>query len=254
MIVGKGPLNMIRRTLMVSFFSVFVTLCVFSQENFYFENLGFSSDGKYFLFGQYGINVNSKKPVAELYFVNVDKNIYYPGGVFKKTYNQPSEAGEDGKKALYSLLANSEVSLLRQKLKINHLLTGRLIYLVHDEEGQSKDFSHRDLFFQDLEKGDNYRVTLRKNINPDRKGRDLESSFFINAQLLDDMGKVKGHLVSGHPHYNRKGISDYRIIQIYITPSQEGELLFVIERKNQKIDGSIFYDHMIEIGRLQEKK
>lgn len=238
---------------MSKFFSFFLSLVfssfIFSQQQeiTVFENLGFSQDGKYFLFGQYGSSFPSRKPFAELYFVEVDRNIFYPSGVFLKEYNKTLGVGEDGKQALYELLVSSSVINLRNKLNISHLDSGRLIYEVFDPEGEGKNFERDTINFQDFNTGKKYRAVLRKNVEKTSQG--IESSFFINVQLLDTEGNVIKNSSIGHPKYNRLNVTNYRIYQVYLSPNEK-DLLFVVERENQKPDGTLFYNYMIEIGKI----
>jgi predicted secreted protein len=239
---------MTKRTLLSFFFVCCWVSFISATEATFFENLGFSADGRYFLFGQYGSDSVSKKPFAEIYFVNVDRNTYYPGGTFAKSYPKPLEVGEDGKSALFALLAESAVVSLRERLKISHLAVGRLIYQVYDAEGEAKDFSRKDITFEDFGKGEGYRVTLRQSVDPVKNG--VESSFFINAQILGEKGEVFKNITVGHPKHNRSNITNYRVAQVYLTP-EERDLLFVVERENTRPDGTIFYDYMIEIGKIK---
>lgn len=238
---------------MTRFFSFFLFLIFSSftfsqqQEVTVFENLGFSQDGKYFLFGQYGSSFPSRKPFAELYFVEVDRNIFYPSGIFTKEYDRSLGVGESGKNALYELLASSSVINLRNKLNINHLESGRLIYEVFDPEGEGKSFNRDVITFEDFTNGKRYKASLRKS--QEKVSQGIESSFFINVQLLDDKGDVIKNSSIGHPKYNRLNVINYRIYQVYLSPNDK-DLLFVIEKENQKPDGTLFYNYMIEIGKM----
>lgn len=231
------------------FLSLIFSSFIFSQQQevSIFENLGFSQDGKYFLFGQYGSSFPSRKPFAELYFVEVDRNIFYPSGIFTKEYNKVLGVGEDGKNALYELLASPSVISLKNKLNISHLEAGRLIYEVYDPEGEAKNFERDVITFQDFNTGERYRASLRKSLEKVAKG--VESSFFINIQLLNDKSDVIKNSSIGHPKYNRLNVLNYRIYQVYLSPNEK-DLLFVIEKENQKPDGTLFYNYMIEIGKI----
>ena len=48
-----------------------------------FVDCGFSADGKYYVFGQYGKTDKKFQGWADIYQVDIEKNDYVDGGVFK---------------------------------------------------------------------------------------------------------------------------------------------------------------------------
>src|SRR4030042_7188251 len=65
-----------------------------------FANLGFSSDGRHFMFGQHGILEKTSYPYAELSIVDVPANAFTPQGVKKVSYTKGVEPGSTGLGAL----------------------------------------------------------------------------------------------------------------------------------------------------------
>ena len=67
--------------------SVFLLCAVplFANDIAWFQNLGFSANSNYFMFGQYGISEENSKPYAESYIIDVGANKFYSrrgGAVF----------------------------------------------------------------------------------------------------------------------------------------------------------------------------
>ena len=48
-----------------------------------YADLGFSPDGKYFVFAQYGVTDKDFEPYAEIYTVDVAKNDFLKNGIYK---------------------------------------------------------------------------------------------------------------------------------------------------------------------------
>ncbi|MCF7929657.1 MAG: DUF2259 domain-containing protein, partial [Spirochaetales bacterium] len=153
-----------------------------------FVNLGFSRDGNYFLFGQYGVGDSDGKPYAELYTVDVSKNSFASSGVKKETYSIPVETGQEGSGALYTLLRES--SPMIERYRVNHLLTGRPVYLLtNGEEPKSR------IEFRDFPTDTSYTVTLVQ----DSKGKENNPSAAFHLQLrLNRLGKVRTYTI-GRP-------------------------------------------------------
>jgi len=110
-----------------------------------FVDLGFSPDGKTYMFGQYGIQSSTLKPWAELYVVDVPSNNYVPNGKVSYTQNSPIKAGQDGSGILYQLI-NSNSSLVN-RYGVVFQNQGLPLYISRDEKpplyGEKIDF--RDL-------------------------------------------------------------------------------------------------------------
>ena len=67
-----------------------------------FKNIGFSDDGKIYIFGQYGKTDVKYQPYAEIYTVDVEKNEYVPGGVYKKLESDSLKSGSQVYEDLYA--------------------------------------------------------------------------------------------------------------------------------------------------------
>lgn len=208
-----------------------------------FINLGFSDDSKYFMFGQYGIDGTSSLPYAEIFTIDVPRNEYAPQGVKKASYTVPPGPGQDGHGAL--LRALNEFAKRPDdpvaRYGINHLKTGRMVYLLVN--GQEP----RDAIeFRDFGSGSSYHVELSQNTAG--TGTNVSSSFYINLTVTDKNGNINPRIV-GLPNFRRPGVKSYKIRQVIFSPD-ETSLVFVVEME-QTGSGGTNYRYMVETVKLK---
>ncbi len=204
-----------------------------------FVNLGFSPDGKFFLFGQYGYNSEKSISYADLYLVDVQKNIFVSGGVLKGEYTNYLEPGQSADGALYKLLESAMA--LKKRYGIDFLEKGRPLYIRIEETEESMD----SLDFRDFETGSHYGMTLHKNILSDEDGTPVKSSFYINLEYTGPSHSTVSFKI-GHPDYMRTGIGDYRIERVLTDPL--GDSIVVILAK-MDVDLNIRY--MVETVKIR---
>jgi predicted secreted protein len=192
-----------------------------------FANLGFSADGRYFMFAQYGIQEESSFPYVDLFVVDVTANEFVDGGVIKKTYSKAAEPGFIGEGALYTIIGDS--AALKGKYGVDHLETGRILYLLVDGEEPKED-----LDFRDFVSGIRYKVNLQQNVYGSNEN--VRSSFYIDLTVIAKNGTAKYYRV-GLPNYQRRGIKSYRIKQVLLSPDGKS-LVFLIEREEVDKSGS----------------
>ena len=193
---------------------------IFSGDIAQYINLGFSSDSKYFMFGQYGISSEDTKAFAETYIVDVSRNNFISGGINSRKFSEEILPGQEGLGSLFTILEDSMAII--SKTGINHIATGRVVYLLVNGAIPKERLAFRDFF-----KGDAYTVTLVQ----ERFGADdnISSSFHINLSVTDKLDKIRTYTI-GLPDFKRKDVLRYRIKQVVFTPSEEG-LVFVIEKE-----------------------
>ncbi len=215
-----------KRTLRPGCVFATATICDFAGDIASFVNLGFSEDGRYFMFGQYGINEETF-PYAEIYTVDVPANNFVTGGVFAKEYALPVNPGQEGQGALFTLLHTARDHV--KKYRINHMKPGRILYLlINGDEPKS------GLSFRDFQSGNRYSVDLIKSSRG--SGENVESAFHIALSITRPSG-VRTDYTIGRPGYYRNGVREYQIRSIYISPD-EGSLVFVIEREETDTGGA----------------
>lgn len=189
-----------------------------------FANLGFSPDARYFMFGQYGVT-GGMVAYADLYAIDVAHDRFVSGGERTGRYLGTLQPGEDGNGELLNLLAQS--ASLSNRLGINHLLTGRVIYLLLD--GQKPQ---TDLKFRDFQTGNDYDIKLNQL---EYANQTVSASFSIDLTIHTAKGKVL-HYTVGLPGYRRPGVENYRISRIIVGPHNRA-LVFVIEKQEQDTVG-----------------
>jgi predicted secreted protein len=192
-----------------------------------FQNLGFSPDARYFMFAQHGIAEKNSIPYAELYVVDVAANRFAPqaaGGGLKST--TAVEAGHDGRGALFTLL--EENIGIKKRYRIDHLVMGRLLYvLLNGEPPREK------LEFRDFESGKKYNIDLIQSASG--SGDQIKASFHLRVRVTDAKGRPADYTV-GLPDYRRQGVKRYRLKQVLLGPD-ERSLIFVVEKEEVDTSG-----------------
>ncbi len=196
-----------------------MTSIMFAGDVSNFMNLGFSADGKYFLFGEYGIVADYQKAYSNMWLVDVKNNSFVSGGVFSGEYKTVIEPGESSIGGLLKLLREGEKKI--SKYKIDHLEQGRPLYV------RINDNDNVDLLnFRDFITGLTYEFKMVKSSRKD--GNTNYSSFGISLKTTDKNGKVKSYKL-GNPKYERKDVVDYKIERI-LHSSTSSNVVVVISK------------------------
>jgi len=203
-----------------------------------FDNLGFSSDGRYFMFGQHGILEKNSYPYAEISIVDVPANACVPQGTKKVSYAKGVEPGSTGLGALLNAL--DDMAGQRRQYRIDHLLTGRLLYLLVDGVNPAET-----LEFRDFQAGTRYAVTLAQTAGT-RDGAPA-AAFSLKVVVTGRDGKAKD-LTVGNPGLQRAGVKTYRVKQVVLGPDGAA-LVFVIQKEELDCQ-SVDIRYMVETVRL----
>uniref|UniRef100_A0A7C3IK78 DUF2259 domain-containing protein n=1 Tax=Gracilinema caldarium TaxID=215591 RepID=A0A7C3IK78_9SPIR len=224
---------MYKRIFSIVFISIGLSLAghLWAGDGATFVDLGFSPDGRYYTFGQYGVESGSLKPWAELFLVDVPKNNFVSGGRLSYIHNAPIIQGQDGSGALYTLLAGN--GPLFKKYAIDFLRQSRPLYLSMDPKAGSSD-GGTPIEFRDFEAGDSFTVSMVSLV--EGTGENLKSSFFINLERTKADGSRKKYVV-GTPQVKRPLITSYRICRVMIAP-KDGSMIFVIEMTKKAVSGN----------------
>lgn len=220
-----------KRTVLV-FFLFLITALVFSGDIAIFQNLGFSPDSKYFMFGQHGVSEKNSSPYAEICVVDVAANRFVPNGRKQLNVNRSVGPGNDGRGALFNLL--EETITIKQKYLVDHTITGRLLYILVDYIMVDAEKPGDALKFEDFQTGKKYRIALVQSASG--SGKEIKSCFHLSVTVEEKSGKVNNYTV-GHPNYRRKGVKLYRIKQILLGPDDKS-LIFVIQKEEEDLSGS----------------
>jgi len=206
-----------------------------------FVDLGFSSDGKTYMFGQYGLQSGTLRPWADLFIVDVSKNNFVNGGRLSYVHDGPVVAGQDGSGALYRLIAQN--ASMAERYRINYCFQGQPLFIaINGSEGSGTAVP---VEFRDFETGANYRASLVSYV--EGSGANLKSSFFIKLERTARDGSKKVYTV-GNPQIKRSLVASYIIRRVMIAP-HDGSMIFLIEMKRQE-GGDINIRYMVEALRL----
>jgi predicted secreted protein len=208
-----------------------------------FVDLGFSPDGKIYMFAQYGVQSGTLRPWADLFIVDVLQNNFVSGGRFSYVHDKPVVSGQDGSGALYRLIAQN--ASMAERYRINYCFQGQPLFIAINGEGGSETTGQLPVEFRDFESGANYRASLVSYI--EGSGASLKSSFYINLERTARDGSKKVYTV-GNPQIKRPLVASYRIRKVMIAP-HDGSMIFLIEMKRQE-GGDFNIRYMVEALRL----
>lgn len=206
-----------RKTLCVAI-CIIAAVFVYAGDIANFIDIGFSSDGSRYVFGQHGITDGEFRAYADIYCVDVPTNRFIPGGVFS-TAPSRATAGKDGS-TVFAALRDS-IAMYLKKLDVDGSKSGRALYIqAQDEKRPDK------LEFRDFETGREFTVTMHSFT--EGSGASVRSSFYLVLELVYPDGRTD-HKTIGLPGFKRKGIQDYRIRRV-VTDNGGSSIVFVVEK------------------------
>lgn len=207
-----------------------------------FVDMGLSADGKTYVFAEYGKTDRTYEGYAEIYCVDIAKNDWIDGEVFR-TKPTAATADKSGKQVYDELLKKASWTLKKYDLKpaeADSLLFTREI------PSSKGEIVFKDFEGSTVEKNIFYHIKLEKNV--EGKGADSKSSFFITLEKKDEAGNVISRNIVGNPDIKRKGVTDYTINRIFSDKSGRN-LVFVVEKQVEDETG-ICIRYMVETIRL----
>jgi predicted secreted protein len=218
---GKGSFSLIA-------FSLLCAAKIFAGDVASFVDLGFSEDGRIFMFAQYGVTEGSLKPWAEMRIIDVQSNDFVADGRFNYTHADRIAAGQDGSGALFRLISRNAQAIERYAIPFLHQGIPLYISLLngHTPGGDAIDF-------RDFEKDLMYTATLVPFT--EGYGESLRSSFFIRLNRIEKNGISRTFTV-GTPTVKRNGVQSYSIKKALVAPDRSC-IVFVIEMRVQNGSG-----------------
>ncbi len=231
------------KKLLLTMISVFATVSLcFAGDAAAFVDLGLSEDGRTYVFGEYGKTDKTFQGYAEIYCVDIEKNDWIDGEVFRTL---PSAATEkkSGKEVFEELQKKASWTLKKYGLKkadADNLLFTREI------PSSTGEIVFKDFEGSSTEKSIFYHIKLVKNV--EGEGEKCRSSFFISLEKQDESGTVISHNIVGNPDIKRKGVTNYTINRIF-TDKSGRNLVFVVEKQMEDKTG-ICIRYMVETIRL----
>ena len=193
-----------------------------------FVDLGFSQDGSFYMFAQYGVKSGRLIPWADMFIVDVAKNNFVPGGRILYTHDRPIYAGQDGAGAMHRLIA--ENAGLAERYGITYPDQGQPLYISLDGDPA---YNGETITFRDFVSGVSYQASLVETMSG--SGENLRSSFYITLDCVEGDSPAKSFTV-GTPDLRRPLISSYRIKKVLIAPCGDS-MIFVIEMKRHAAGG-----------------
>ena len=207
-----------------------------------FKDIGFSSDGKIYIFGQCGKTDVNFQPYAEIYTIDVEKNEYVPGGVYK---NLEPNSMRSGSQVYDELLAKHFLDIKRYNCKAAS--ADDVLYVLENEKKKGVD----EIEFKNYgDDGESNRLTYNVRLVPtfNGRGKDCRSSFYIDLNLRDNSGNTLRSYKVGSPDIKRKGVCGYKIVRIFRDAAKSG-LVFVVEKTVEDSAGSSIR-YMVETVKL----
>lgn len=218
-------------------------MCLFAGDAAAFVDLGISSDGKTYAFGEYGKTDKTYQGYAEIYTVDIEKNDFVSGEVFKVA---PSigTASKSGKTVFDELFDRAAWKL--RKYAFKPAPAENLLYVRDDKKPGESEIVFKDYEGSTVEQSVFYHIKLAKTV--DGVGENLRSSFFITLEKKDGEGAVISRNVVGSPDIKRKKVTDYKIDRIFSDKTGRN-LVFVVEKTLADVNGSSIR-YMVETIRL----
>lgn len=184
-----------------------------------FVDLGFSENGKIYMFAQHGVDEHTLRPWSELYIVDVDRNDFVPGGRISYKHDKPVALGQDGSAALLRIVSYNTGII--QKYRTNFMRQGIPLFIsledIRNPSGQTIDF-------RDFEHAVYYSASLKSVLYGN--GANTQSSFYILFNSLNGRGIKKTYRV-GNPGIKRGGVTTYSIKKAIVNPERTSMILVI---------------------------
>ena len=210
-----------------------------------FVDKGFTEDGKYYVFGQYGKTDKKFQGWAEIYQVDIAKNDYVDEGIFK-TKPSAVTAGKNGRDVYEALEAKSYYYMKNVKTQPANI--DQVFYILDDVNKSGTDaINFTDFRSSDIKNQNSYHIQLVPTISG--TGKNVKSSFYIDVEKKNSSGEVISKWKVGSPDIVRKGVSAYKIERIFCDKSGKN-IIFVIE-KTINDDTGISIRYMVEAAEFK---
>lgn len=225
---------------------IFAAFASFAGDSAVLVDKGFSADGNYYIFGQYGKIDKKFQGWAEIYTVDVLKNDYVDNEVYRV---KPSAVTFDktGKEVYESLAGKNYLSIKKYNCAQN--APEQILYIREEEKKAGTDeIEFKDFISSVSDDQAYYKVVLVPTVSGE--GINVKSSFYINLEKLDSKGAVLASQRIGNPGITRKGVKNYKIERIVCDKTGK-KLVFIVEKTMEDKTG-INIRYMIETARLND--
>jgi len=230
-----------KKTIIVIFIILLTSVsALWAGDTAVFVDLGFSQDGRTYMFGQYGVLSPSLRPWADIFIVDVARNNFVQNGRITQTQDTAIRAGQDGSGILHQLVS-ANANLTRQH-QINFQNQGLPLYISRDLDPAPRG---ETISFRDFLSGRSYTAQLIPTITG--SGQNISSRFHINLNVTMANGQTRNYTV-GTPEFVRPRIAQYNIKRVLIDASGNS-MIFVIEMK-RVADNGFDIRYMVEAVRF----
>lgn len=225
---------------------IFAAFASFAGDSAVLVDNGFSADGNYYIFGQYGKIDKKFQGWAEIYTVDVLKNDYVDNEVYRV---KPSAVTFDktGKEVYESLAGKNYLSIKKYNCAQNS--PEQILYIREEEKKAGTDeIEFKDFISSVSDDQAYYKVVLVPTVSGE--GINVKSSFYIDIEKLDSKGAVLASQKIGNPGITRRGVKNYKIERIVCDKTGK-KLVFIVEKTMEDKTG-INIRYMIETARLND--
>lgn len=235
-----------KKLMVCGMLGIFAAFASFAGDSAVLVDNGFSADGNYYIFGQYGKIDKKFQGWAEIYTVDVLKNDYVDNEVYRV---KPSAVTFDktGKEVYESLAGKNYLSIKKYNCAQNS--PEQILYIREEEKKAGTDeIEFKDFISSVSDDQAYYKVVLVPTVSGE--GINVKSSFYINLEKLDSKGAVLASQKIGNPGITRKGVKNYKIERIVCDKTGK-KLVFIVEKTMEDKTG-INIRYMIETARLND--
>jgi len=227
---------------MVLFFCIPVLL---TSDTAIFVDLGFSPDGKYFMYGQYWTDRNTSLSKAELNIVDVERNNFVSNGRRSFASEHRLVFNQNGSGALFHLIGES--ADIARRYNIDSSLQGNVLFLSMAAKPTSppKTIEFKN-FIYDIQ----YKASLFSQVEGSEGS--IRSSFYIDLERTTSNGNIKLYHI-GTPRLMRPRVTEYNFRKVITAPSNNA-MIFIIEMFILNPDDKDFLGvrYMVEAVRLEK--
>lgn len=235
-----------KKLMVCGMLGIFAAFASFAGDSAVLVDNGFSADGNYYIFGQYGKIDKKFQGWAEIYTVDVLKNDYVDNEVYRV---KPSAVTFDktGKEVYESLAGKNYLSIKKYNCAQNS--PEQILYIREEEKKAGTDeIEFKDFISSVSDDQAYYKVVLVPTVSGE--GINVKSSFYIDIEKLDSKGAVLASQKIGNPGITRRGVKNYKIERIVCDKTGK-KLVFIVEKTMEDKTG-INIRYMIETARLND--
>ena len=231
---------------MKRFLLVVLSLCLFCVSLFagdvaVFDDIGFSADGKTYLFGQYGTTDKTFRGYAEIYAVDIENNSFRPNGIYRTNATE-STAGKSGA-SVYDELKKKNTTWLSSWKAAPAEMSEILYIRPYNTNASENEIVVRD--FEHSAVANTMQYTFKLVPYVEGKGASMTSSFYITVEKKDGNGKLLNKIVAGSPDVKRRGISGYAIEKI-VCDKTATKFVIIVEKTSEEENAAPSVRYMVE--------